>query len=234
MKRNSTALFNLSENIPWIAPNGLHEKETQQGKCYYSNTEFNFDINSLKNNRSQFTPDFVDLHINRNKSELVTETVEEIINDSNSSDLSANSSREIDELKKVFFSNFIQILNDSNFEYGYSSSAEQFILKALDSYGIYVREWINEVFIDNFSNEAVLESILRIISHFSYQDMYPQGMTMAIAALSHESIVVKENAIRAFENWENKESLEYLKSISVCDQWLNEYLLQVITYLEDL
>jgi hypothetical protein len=110
--------------------------------------------------------------------------------------------------------------------------ADDFVSKSLRNIGPLAREWINAVFIDNYDDEYIVSSILRVISHFDYYELYPHGMTMATAALTHKSLIVKENAIRVFENWENPDCLNILKDVEVNEEWLRSYIEQVIFDLE--
>lgn len=74
--------------------------------------------------------------------------------------------------------------------------------------------------------------MLRIIGRFDEEIIFPQGKTMALAALSHKNDEVKELGVRAFENWNSLNSLEVLKNISFDSNWLQDYLNQVIKDLK--
>lgn len=58
--------------------------------------------------------------------------------------------------------------------------------------------------------------------------------TMALAALSNKDEEVVESGIRAFENWEEKDCLIFLESVTIKFDWLNCYLKDVILYLQEL
>lgn len=137
-------------------------------------------------------------------------------------------------LREIFINKFSQLLQDSNFEFGFSTPAEEYIRDVLSLYGPFVREWINELFIQNYDNPFILSVILRVIAHFDYQQMYPQGPTMAIAAARHKDTDVRECAVRCFENWESSDSLKILRNISFSDNYLQKYLEDVIAELEAL
>ncbi len=133
-----------------------------------------------------------------------------------------------------FMKRLLQLLYESDFEFGFATPADEFVQKALHNYGPLAREWINRLYNANFGEPRVMCAILRIIAHFEYDEMYPQGMTMAAAALLHADSSVRECAIRCFENWEDPSNLEILRNICVSDGWLRDYLDSVISDLEGL
>ncbi|WP_024333894.1 hypothetical protein [Desulfotignum balticum] len=139
-----------------------------------------------------------------------------------------------EQLKNNFVQNLLQLLHNVEFEFGYETPAEKYVREALSKYGTFVREWINDIFLQSLDDPQTLSGILRVISHFEYSLMYPQGMTIAISATRHEDAEVQECGIRCFENWEAIDSLPILKNIYISESWLNDYLKDVITDLEGL
>ncbi len=137
-----------------------------------------------------------------------------------------------DNLRNLFFNKFLQLIKESDFEFGFSSPAEEYVSEALNRYGSFAREWINELFNKNFYNPNITSSILRIIAHFDYRQISPQGVNMAITATLHKSVEVQECGIRCFENWEAPENLIVLRSLSYSEEWLKKYLAGVIIALE--
>ena len=130
-----------------------------------------------------------------------------------------------------FSSHFITQLLEDNFEYGYTNSSEHLLNDAITQYGSVALTWVEEIFLDQFSHPEITSRILRILGHFPYKVIHPQGETMALAALAHYSFTVKESAIRAFENWNCKDCLVYLTSLNISENWLKTYLEQVIVDL---
>jgi len=135
--------------------------------------------------------------------------------------------------KEKMKNNFLQIMKNTSFEYGYHAETDDFLNKQLKGNNLITKEWIQELFLENFSNEYIVTSILRTIAHIEYKDIYPHGMTIATAAISHKSIIVTENAIRAFENWESSDSLIILENVKCSDAWLDEYLKKVIENIKE-
>lgn len=130
--------------------------------------------------------------------------------------------------KDTFKNAMMQSIDNSIFEYGFSSQAENFLNNYLSIIGPLAREWINEIYLENIKNEEMIVGLLRVISHLPYESLYPVGMTIAAASLSHQSNRVKENGIRAFENWEDKRSIVLLEVIECSDPSLRKYRDQVI------
>lgn len=141
--------------------------------------------------------------------------------------------RRFKQLKKKHSKELLRIIFEQNFDYGFDSSADLFIRKFLKQNSVVTKEWLNSLFLEYFNDSRVVIGLLQIISHLDYLEIYPQGPTMALAALSHIDSEVKECGIRAFENWETLDSLKVLRTISYPEKWLQEYVDQVIADLEE-
>ncbi|HDT6574871.1 TPA: hypothetical protein QFT23_000969 [Bacillus cereus] len=128
---------------------------------------------------------------------------------------------------------FLNMLRSDTFEPGYSSSSEEFVKSLLRINPIQTKAELNSIFLKNFQDEKILIGILHIISHIEYKDIFPLGQTIALAALSHRNIEVREYAIRSYENWGNKDSLPILENIAFSEKWLQDYVDEVISDLEE-
>ncbi len=137
-----------------------------------------------------------------------------------------------EEPRRQFTNRFLQLIHKSEFEFGFSTPADEYVREALSTYGTFAREWINTVFMKNFDDPFVLSAILRVIAHFDYRQMEPQGMTMAAACAAHKDTDVRECCVRCFESWKAPETLSILRNISFSQDWLNDYLVGVISDLE--
>lgn len=143
-----------------------------------------------------------------------------------------NNSREYFLSEKVS-PELINLINEEDFEFGFVSRSEELINKQLEKNDLATRNWLNELFISNFKNDGILIGLLRIIGRFDQEIIFPQGQTMALAALSHRNNEIKELGIRAFENWASKNSIQVLRNTNLELGWLNEYKNEVIADLED-
>lgn len=140
---------------------------------------------------------------------------------------------EIETHKQKFADTLLTLIHEEIFEYGMENAADVFVQKSLEMGPYFTKEWLNTIFLHRLGDVEVTTGILRIIAHLDYEDIYPTGPTMAIAAGMHENAEIRECGIRAFENWCNADSLKYLKRIRCKEKWLQDYLEQVIIDLEE-
>jgi hypothetical protein len=126
---------------------------------------------------------------------------------------------------------FINCLYEENFEYGKESQSHLFVRKQMMINPEATKEWLSELYIDNFQKTDILIGILRVISRFTREEINPIGDTIALAALLHKDEEVQETAIRAFESWGGEKSLKILQEASVTSKWVQEYLSEVISDL---
>lgn len=136
-------------------------------------------------------------------------------------------------LDKNYTRQFIKLLKEEEFEFGYSTRSEEILNEQLKINALATRNWLNEIFIQNFQDQSIIIGILRIIGRFEPSVIFPQGQTIALAVLSHSNDEIKELGIRAFEKWCSIESLEILKSLNIESPWLKEYIKEVISDFEE-
>jgi hypothetical protein len=87
---------------------------------------------------------------------------------------------------------------------------------------------LNELFLKNFYTPHVIVGVLHIISHFNYDLVSPEGPAMAIAALNHKDVEVREYGVKCFENWQHKDGIRILEQIKADERWLQNYINLVI------
>lgn len=136
-------------------------------------------------------------------------------------------------LRNEFSKLLIQTIRDEDFDFGYISESEVIIGKQLEINALATRNWLNEIFVSYFDDDVVIIGILRILGRFEEEYIFPQGLTMALAALNHKTTEIKELGIRAFENWSSPNSLKILKNIKTDISWLDNYIEQVVTDLNE-
>lgn len=125
--------------------------------------------------------------------------------------------------KKIFKSSFVALIFDSIFEYGYTNQADKFLLNQFNLIGPYAGSWLGELYIEYINNEEFIVRLLMTLSHLPYEVVGSEGVLIAANALNHKSDIVKENGIRAFENWENQEYIELLKNMELHTEWIKDY-----------
>lgn len=141
--------------------------------------------------------------------------------------------RRLEQFRETHLSELLRIIREQDFEYGFNSSADLFVRELMNLNSTVTKEWINAVFLDYFDDPKIIIGLLQIISHIAYFQIEPQGPTMAIAALKHADAEVRECGIRAFENWSVNQSLMVLSNVKCHEKWLQDYLDQVISDLQE-
>lgn len=149
-----------------------------------------------------------------------------------SSENKINVSKE-EYLRKYITPKFLSLVKEEEFEFGFISRSEELIREQLQINALATRNWLNEIFISHFDNEIVLIGLLRIIGRFDESIIFPQGQTIALGVLSHSNDEIKELGIRAFEKWCSAESLSILKKLNLNSSWLQDYVNEVITDIEE-
>ncbi len=132
---------------------------------------------------------------------------------------------------RQFTARVVALTRECIFEFGFENELDSFLRESLANNAMATRQWLNEIFLRHFDDVAVVVGILRAIAHLEYADVYPTGPTMALAALKHCDIEVRDCGIRAFENWESPDGLKYLSVISCDEPWLRDYLERVMVDL---
>jgi len=135
--------------------------------------------------------------------------------------------------RKELSGRLLALIAECDFEYGFSSALDSFLRERLAENAFVTREWLNSLFVEHFEDVGVLTGVLRTIAHLDYYDVAPEGPTMALAALSHSSIEVRESGIRAFENWATADCLGVLRNVECAEQWMQDYVAQVVRDLEE-
>ena len=141
--------------------------------------------------------------------------------------------RRLRQFEENYTKELLRIICEQDFEYGFDSPADLFVRGLMKQNEAVTKEWLNSVYIKQFHDIRVVIGLLQIISHLQYPEIYPQGPTMALAALIHANSEVRECGIRAFENWGTIEYLNVLRNVECPESWMQEYLSQVIQDIEE-
>lgn len=132
------------------------------------------------------------------------------------------------KLQNQFTPRLVNLILESDFEYGIDSQVDVFIRNQMKENALATKHWINDIFVSNFQNPAILVGILHIISRLSYYEVFPEGQLMATTALSHSNVEVQECGVRAFESWGTLQSLSILNNVTVVTPWLQEYIKEIV------
>lgn len=145
--------------------------------------------------------------------------------------MSAWEDRPVQEEEERFIQELISLIQNEEFEYGVDTKADALVRHYIERDAFHTRGWIHKAYMEYSTNIPMIVGLLRVIARLDYDEISPQGLTMAIAALSHKDTEVKDCGIRAFESWGTLESLKILENLQVSPQWLQKYVERVISYL---
>lgn len=134
----------------------------------------------------------------------------------------------LDNFRDHYEAEFLALLRTCEFEYGFESLADTFVEARLRESTFVTMHWISLLFVEQLSDPAVAIGILRVLAHLKYEQAYPLGLVIAIAATRHQNHEVQECGIRAFENWGTADSLKVLESLTFLEPWIQEYVNQVV------
>ena len=137
------------------------------------------------------------------------------------------------ESERVFSRQLVAHILEDDFEYGTDSKAHSIVKEQMTICASATKERLCRIYANNSQNPEILVGILRVIARFEPEEIYPEGQTMAIAALDHNDELVQETAIRAFEGWGGVSSLKILENATVSSDWVKEYLDGVISDLKE-
>lgn len=209
------------------------QKEKDGSQSLFSDVDYSLSSQKTKKfiNRNTFNNLFVK-ESNVSNYSFFYEALTPTIDTTSSSENQINGKRE-KYLRKNITPKFLSLIKEEDFEFGFISRSEELIKEQLQINALATRNWLNEIFVNNFDNEVILIGLIRIISRFDESLIFPQGQTIALAALSHFNDEIKELGIRAFEKWSSVESLNILKKLNLKSVWLQEYVDDVINDLEE-
>jgi len=142
-------------------------------------------------------------------------------------------SRRLELFHRQYTQKLLHLILESEFEFGFETLADAFVRDRLKENAMATKQWLNDLFLEHFSDINITTGILRIISHFPYKDIVPQGPTIALAALRHQSVEVRECGIRALENWGTMQCLKILQHLHCPEPWLADYVNQIIADMEE-
>ena len=134
----------------------------------------------------------------------------------------------------TFKKKLLSIMRGENYTSGECAPSERFVAQAIEQMGSeHTMRLLMNVYESSYDSPQILIGLLHMISHFRYDIVRPYGPIMALGLLQHSSFSVREFAIKAFENWDNKDTLIFLKNIHCDNEWLQSYLEDVISGIED-
>ena len=76
-----------------------------------------------------------------------------------------------------------------------------------------------------------MEGVLHILSNYSYDEIEPFGISVAIACAVNHSIVIQDLLISCFEKWNTVDAIDILTGLQLEEPWLSEYRDDVVSQL---
>lgn len=113
------------------------------------------------------------------------------------------------------------------------SSAERKILDIEEKYSFRILgEVLQTIYVEYNDYPNMLAGICKGLERFDLDEVLPWGPTMLSGLLVHKSEVVKEYAVSLIENWSDTTLLPILRNLECSSLWLQEYISDVVKYLE--
>lgn len=91
---------------------------------------------------------------------------------------------------------------------------------------------LSDIVNHNMSNDHILEGALHILSNYSYEEIDPYGISVALVCVVNHSPVIQDLLISCFEKWGSTESIDILESLNLDEPWLAEYRDEVVAQLK--
>lgn len=92
--------------------------------------------------------------------------------------------------------------------------------------------WLNQLYLEYNKNVLFVCTLLHTLSHMEYEEIIPQGPTMAMASLNHEDDRVIGYAIKAFSNWNSKNTIDLMQTNIPRIPWARKEWNRVLEYIE--
>lgn len=113
------------------------------------------------------------------------------------------------------------------------SSAERKILDIEETYSFRILgEVLQSIYITYIDYPNMLAGICKGLQRFDLDEVLPWGPMILSCLLMHKNEVVKEYAVSLVENWSSVTLLPILRNLECSSLWLQEYISDVIKYLE--
>lgn len=131
-------------------------------------------------------------------------------------------------------SKLLLALKDFSIESEKMSYAESLIYEYSKQYTLrLVGEALTDIYIKCYDQPKVIAGICSSLERFDASEVSPWGQSIVIGLVNHNNDYVKERVISLIENWGDSSLLPALKSIDIKSKWMQEYVDDVVEYLEE-
>lgn len=93
--------------------------------------------------------------------------------------------------------------------------------------------WVYDLFLNNADNALMACTLIHALSHLEYELIYPQGPMMAMAMFGSTDKRVVGFAVKAFSNWNSKDSVKYIEHFKPRWKWAERELDRIINYIRE-
>lgn len=124
--------------------------------------------------------------------------------------------------------NFVSILKSENVEYGFSTSSEIFLRRALEDDSPKTDSAIQDIFVHHYGDEKVLVNLLRTLADVESPKLATCCRVLVMGSMPHHSLEVKETALRVVEYWGDKELAAAIGKMKLAPGWLDKYAKKIV------
>lgn len=129
-------------------------------------------------------------------------------------------------------SKFRRTARSEPLEYGVFSRCDELIESWISEYGDKFGTLLSHLYLDAIADTEVSLALLKAVSMLSWDTVYPHGQMLALAASANSNPELSDACIRAFENWEDKRGITYLKQTTFRELWLEDSKKEVMKNLD--
>jgi hypothetical protein len=126
----------------------------------------------------------------------------------------------------------IRVLEDEPVLDGTAHPGERILVDSLDKDGMAAAAAVSDFFAQFLSQPQISAGLLRLVARLERYRLEPWATTMVIRAMEQSSILLREAAVTAIENWEARDlAASVLLRHREPVRWLKSYIESVITDL---
>ena len=139
-----------------------------------------------------------------------------------------------DELKIAKEKRLISIIESCYFESGIWTEADEYFESLVKSSSSIESPLalLSSIVNHNLSDDHILEGVLHILSNYSYDEIEPFGISVAIACAVNHSLIIQDLLISCFEKWNAVDAIDILTGLQLEEPWLSEYRDDVVSQLK--
>lgn len=237
---NTKNLFNqkliISENESNIDYSIINERDNIFEQwipyLYLSSTD------NYKNNISEYfktndSKKYINISEKHNESYIPSQEIRNYKITSRTSSKISNDDSYNEEIQQKFKADLLFYIENEEIGLGTYTEADKLLEKYLNNHNIITQSMLSNICKDNIKNPDILCKVLLLISRIEPSKLDQTGHIIAMAALNHGNNDVKEYAIRVYENFSDKNALEFLEESKEDVYWIQQYKEEIIRDLKE-